>query len=535
VQGLKGISVAGIPTLPAEAIGWRWPLLVFALGFFAVVSHRPDALFNPQFFGEDGAICFPEAYMFGWANSLLHLQSGYFQTLPRLAAGLALLVPLRFAPLLMNLVGITFQVLPMNVLLSSRCRNWGPLWARALMAIIYVGLPNMQEVDAAVVNGQWHLALLACLLVLACIPETVRGRICDVCVMLLSGLTGPFCIILLPIAGVFWWLRRERWRLALIGVLAVTAAVQLSALASAAANRPQAGLGAGPKLFLEILGGQIYLGALAGAHALPMQSSATFLVVVALLGAAMVVYCLFRAPLELRLFICFAFLVFAASLRNPMMSITVPQWQVLRDAYGARYWFFPLLGFSWALIGCLTSSRNAMIQSAAVLCFLAMGVAIVRDWQYPAYTDFHFQDGARQFESARAGEFVSIPIFPDGWAMRVTKKGPPCESVPIGRIRRASAGSNAKGPLRVRGWVGATVPIVRISILLDGSPVQYTVPSGSRPDVDSLYPWLSNKNKGWSASIDLSGLSPGTHRLSAQALESGGCHAVFDVVRIATE
>ena len=517
----------------AGAIGWRMQIFVFAIAFGALLSRRPDALSNPQFFGEDGSIWYASAYLFGWLPSLFHSQNGYFQTLPRLVASLALLAPFRYAPLLMNLIGLALQVLPVNILLSSRCRAWGPLSMRAFMGFVYIALPNTMELDAAIEEGQWHLALLACILVLACIPKTVLWRIFDTCVILLSGLSGPFSIVLLPIAIVFWWFRRERWRLVVIGLIAVTSAIQLSALLqSASATRPRVGLGATPELFLKLLGGQVYLAALLGQTSAPTQHSIAFLTIMALLGTTLVAYCLLRAQLEIKLFVCFAFLVFAASLRNPMVSMTVPQWQVLSESPGIRYWFFPMLGFAWSLIWCLTSSRNVLFQIAAWVGFFAMIVGIAHDWQYPPYTNFHFQDRARQFEAAPPGTFMSIPIFPDGWTMRLTKKGSFCPTLPFGHIDQPPAAERISGVVPVGGWVTASERIKQISLLLDGAVVKTLKPNTARPDVDESYPESPVKVKGWATAIDVSGLPPGSHQLAARALLADGCNAEFDIVTV---
>ena len=134
----------------SAGLTWKLQIFIFLIAAAAIVSRRPDAILNPQFFGEDGPVWFGQAYSFGWFSSLLHSQNGYFQTLPRLAAAIALLAPLRFAPLVMNLIGITFQVLPVTVLLSSRCAKWAPLSVRGFMAVLYIALPNSMELNVTV-------------------------------------------------------------------------------------------------------------------------------------------------------------------------------------------------------------------------------------------------------------------------------------------------------------------------------------------------------------------------------------------------
>lgn len=516
-----------------DGLSWQLQIFVFAAAALLVISRRPDALLNPQFFGEDGSIWFPEAYMLGWLSSLLHSQNGYYQTFPRLASALALAVPFRFAPLVMNVIGIAVQVLPVSILLSARCRDWAPLNIRALMAFAYIALPNSFELNAAIEEGQWHLALATCIIVLATVPRSVWWRIFDVALIVLSGLSGPFSVLLLPVAAVFWWLRRGRWRLVIISALAATAIIQLYALvASVAATRPQVELGATAMLFVRLLAGQVYLGALLGGNIPQVNDSAGVLVIVALLGTAVVLFCLLKAPLELKLFVSFAFLVFAASLRNPMVSMTQPQWHVLKLAPGIRYWFFPMLGFVWALIWCMTLSRNWVVRMLAVAGGLLMLAGISRDWAYPPYPDLHFQQYARRFEAAAPGTLAIIPIAPAGWSMRLTKHAPLCHSMPLGRIDLPHAGAMLGSSATTTGWVVAAEPVQDVSLYIDGARLQSVKPSVVRPDVNALYPQSPIKDKGWGGTLDLSKIPAGQHEIEARALEDDGCDAEFDFVTV---
>ena len=107
----------GVP--PVRRLQW----LVFFLAAIAVVSRRPDVVLHPQFYGEDGVIWYAQAYNLGWLHALSLPEGGYLNTLPRLAAALALLVPFHAAPLVMNLLGIAIQTLPVNVFLLSALRR----------------------------------------------------------------------------------------------------------------------------------------------------------------------------------------------------------------------------------------------------------------------------------------------------------------------------------------------------------------------------------------------------------------------------
>src|SRR3954452_9970320 len=150
-------------------------LVSLVLAALAVISRRPDAIFNSQFFAEDGNVWFAEAYNNGWVRALAITHTGYFQTLPRLGAALALAVPLQHAPWVTNLIGLLLQVAPAIFLLSRRASNWAPLRIRILMAAAYIALPNTSELNVSITEAQWHLGLLACLVVLSRAPESRTG------------------------------------------------------------------------------------------------------------------------------------------------------------------------------------------------------------------------------------------------------------------------------------------------------------------------------------------------------------------------
>ena len=515
-------------------IGWRYQLAVFAIAFLAFVSRRPDALFHAQFFAEDGVYFFSDAYNDGWLRSLSLPLGGYYHTLPRIAGALAQFVPLRDAPLLMNLIGLTFQVLPINVLLSGRCSSWGPFGFRALLAFAYVALPSSYEVDASITEVQWHLAFLAFLVALASPPRNWWERVFDVAILVLFGFTGVFCLPLLPIVFVFWWLRRDRWRLVAIAALTVPFFVQLVTFTlTSAANRSPMRLGANVKVFLEMLAGDVYLAALVGMNHLATEAGTFIVTVVALLGTAILVYFFLNANLELRLFGVFAFSVLAGSLKTPQVSLVQPQWEVLRDAPGIRYWFFPVLAFAWALIWAATLGRWKPIRFLSGVALLVMCFGIVRDWRYPAYPDSNFHTHTREFAAAPMGTLVTIPIDPPGWSIHLVKKDPRCGAVPIGFIDLPANDARVSGQVQFVGWVGASgQQVERVSISTDGAVIGSVVPAVQRQDADFIHPELTNKNKGWELGIDTTKLSPGKHQITAHALEANGCDLTFASITI---
>ena len=401
--------------------------MVFLLGCAILVTRRPDAVFHAQFWGEDGAIFFADAYNLGWWSALFRTYAGYFHAVPRLGASLALLVPLSLAPLMLNLIAIAFQALPVNLLLSSRSSAWGSLRNRALLACIYLALPNCYELSATITNSQWLLALSAYLLLVMSVPRGMAGQLFDAFVLLLCGLTGPFSIFLLPIALFLAWRLRDRWRWVRAGAVAAPCLVQLWGLLNGGFGvRPHYALGASPAMFTRILAGDVFFGAFFGSNGLGAHSSLwalIFDVCIAVAGTAIVGFCLVKSSAEMKLFLAFSGMIFAASLFSPIIapSAGVTAWEQLARGGASRYWFFPTLAFAWSIVWCF-QSRYPQLKELAGYLLLLMCIGIIRDWRSPAFQDLHYAEYAKRLESASVGTSVTIPLNPAGFEMQLFKR-----------------------------------------------------------------------------------------------------------------
>ena len=380
-----------------------------------------------QFWNEDGHVFFADAYNFGWWAALFSAYAGYLHVFPRLGAALALLVPLSFAPLVMNLVAIGAQALPASLLLSSCSTAWGSLRFRAFLASIYLALPNCYELSSTISNSYWPLALSAFLLLAASAPRGVRGRLFDFSIISLSGLTGPFCIFLLPIAVFLAWRKRDRWHWVVAGVLAAACFIQMWSLWSGGfSSRPHYAHGASPELFARILAGQVYLGTLLGGNGLAAHAGLGFSIVltgIAAAGTILIAFCFLRSPLVMKLFLLFSIMILLSALISPTLGLLsgVSAWEVLARGGGARYWFLPTLAFAWSILFC-SQSRFAPLKavSAFLLCLMCFG--IIRDWRHPAFPDAHFTEYVRRFESVAPGTAFTIPESTQGWNLTLVKR-----------------------------------------------------------------------------------------------------------------
>ncbi|HEY1985225.1 MAG TPA: hypothetical protein VGG85_07450 [Terracidiphilus sp.] len=400
---------------------------IFLLAFVVIVLRRPDAVLHAQFWAEDGHVWYADAYNLGWWPALFRAQDGYFQTLPRLAAAFALLLPLSLAPLALNVAAICIQALPVNLLLKSCSTAWGSLRFRALLAGIYLALPNSREMDAIVSSSQWLLALCAFLLLVAATPERVAGRLFVISALLLCGLSGPFCFFLLPVAVFLAWRNRDRWRALLASLLAVPCLLQACGLLLVNhSGRAHAILGATPGLFVRILAGHVFLGALIGSNVLASNPSLglfIFLLCIAILGIAVTAACCADACIEMKIFVLFSFVLLTAACISPAAYPPpgVSRWDLLVHTPGIRYWFFPTLAFAWSIAYLLVSSKPLLKLAGSYLLFF-LCIAIIRGWEYPAFKDLNFAEDAKRVESARPGTEFTLPQNPDGWTIRLAKR-----------------------------------------------------------------------------------------------------------------
>jgi hypothetical protein len=416
--------------------GVCFQLIVFAIAFLIVCSRRPDAIVNAQFYAEDGVVFYNNAYSFGM-HSLLSPHGGYFHAVPRLIALLAQLFRFSWAPLIFNLAAIFIQILAVNVFLSSRFLNIKRS-TRLVGSFVYLALPNSFEIHATLTNAQSHLILLACLLLLASPPKTRAWKIFDSITLALTSLSSPMGILLLPLAALMWWNKAEGSSALSFAVLLPASTIQTICVLTHWHTREAPHLGLQPILnggslglhfqYLNgILGRQIFYSSLLGLNAqnwiLDWYAAPIVELAFTTVGLLVLIYALRHAPLELKLFILFAAAVLACALANPLAGPSDrPQWYWLNNpGCGNRYYFFPMLAFMASLAWLATNRLSAGIRSCAIALLLVLPVGVCRDWIYPPFMNFGFQQFARAFDNSPSGTRFTFPINPPGWFMTLTK------------------------------------------------------------------------------------------------------------------
>jgi hypothetical protein len=398
-------------------LSFRGQLLAFTATLLALFSRCPYLFTHAQFYAEDGAVWYAQAYNLGWLHSLTRPEAGYLNTLQRLVAGPSLFLPLRDVPLFMTSCGLLIQCLPVAILLSSRCRRWAPLSLRLLFAALYVAIPNAREIYVVLTNAQWHFAVAVLLLAFSTPPESRRARLFDIILFVITGFSGPFSIVLWPLLLFFWWRRRQGWSLVQLGVMSVGTLTQAIVILHHHADRVPIPLLATPQLFIRMLGGNAFTAAIFGAY--PFGAIAPLpLVLIAFAGGLALIAYTCRASLELALFSIFCLLVFVAGIRSPLGA----NWQGLVHISSIRYWYFPMLAFVWCSAWCAVDAKARIFRMAATCILVLMPIGIVADWRYRDYGDQRFSAYVLKFEEAKPGQRIVIPIIPKGISMALIKK-----------------------------------------------------------------------------------------------------------------
>lgn len=399
-------------------------------------------LLRPQFFAEDGLVFFQQLHDGGFWRTLVSPTAGYLNTVPRLVAGAALALPLAWSPLVYAVAAFLVQAAPLGYLFSGRLRRHLPdRRLQALAAAVYVAVPNSYETYVTLTNIQWNLALVALVILIAEPPAGRWACVLEAAFLGVFSLTGPLCMILLPLA-LFnvrsrWNDAAKPWSIACACVLAGGAAVQALLLVTTPRVtpwlRPEAPLS--PQELMKILSVHVFYNSILGIRgtmrALPSLGGALQAagMVAALLLALFVVVRRHRALVPLLLLA--AATVFLSFL-FPVSGLR--EW--LQPGFGPRYYTYATLFILYAVL--LLVCQNNFLRLAGVLLALpALGVGIPSDFIHVRRSDTAWPDQVAVFESLPQGASFFVPIQPlDYGGIELRKRTPERAASPLAQARK---------------------------------------------------------------------------------------------------
>jgi hypothetical protein len=403
---------------------------LFACVLIYLVWQRcPTAISHAQFWAEDGWVWYPQCYAVGWRCIIID-HTGYLQTISRIVALLSLLWPLASAPKVFAIAALLMQAAPAIFLVSPRMAPAIPaVGVRVALALLLVAIPGMSEVYVNLTNSQWHLALLAFLILAAAPATTWTERGFDTLGLIVSGLSGPFAPLLLPAALLAFWHGRGRWQVWRLAIILATAALQFSLVLLHQSSRRASdyGLGWSPNRLINIIdtdilgvaafGRQTLInrywlvgdgeGWLSNGHLLPTLIAAC--IGVAAVGLAITAF--MRGRWILQGFLIFTGLELAASLVDGL-GPGMPVWVAMENGVGMRYYFHPIAAWL-AILLTITCDRNLLLRTIGVAVLaLTITIAVPADWNLPKLSRSSFHREAKAFDRAPPGTVMTFTIRP---------------------------------------------------------------------------------------------------------------------------
>ncbi|MCB8879698.1 hypothetical protein ACELLULO517_05595 [Acidisoma cellulosilytica] len=416
-MGLAATATASA-SLRLKSIG-RMPLPLLGAAFLLLLFLRhPGGILHATFWAEDGWNWYPDAYTLG-IRCLVVPHTGYLQTFSRLGGLAVQPMPLLWAPTVFAGLALIVQVLPPLLLLSRRFdAAWPNYWSRLVFAIVYLGLPDSFETFGNLTNSQWYLAILAFLVVVSTRPRGLAGFVADGLALILSGLSGPLCLMLAPIAVWSWWQDRRAGRLLRLGLVLAAACAQLTALLLSLAQRhPTLRLGASLINLAHILTAKLVYGLFLGSRVMVRLDHSAFWgrdsLALAIAAALTILIGLawWRGGSLFRRFALFGGLVFAAALVSPVVS-GASAWAALASpGSGDRYFLIPMLVVAAACFS-LAADRQRWISRGGFGLCLALGGGVCGDFPYPHMRQTDFDSRARAFAAAPSGTSMTFPVLP---------------------------------------------------------------------------------------------------------------------------
>jgi hypothetical protein len=171
-------------------------ILYFLVCFGLLCLKSLDAITNPQFWAEDGAIFYAQQAVSHWPQ-FTRAYAGYLHLVPRAVAWLTSGIDPLYLPLVYNVSAI---------LIDAACLTYSivvlsPIVGTGLAFVSFFLLPTAGDIFGTLTNVQWFLQfpLALCLLRPGSSKYAAAGAAKTWLFIIVACLTGPFCLIMTPI------------------------------------------------------------------------------------------------------------------------------------------------------------------------------------------------------------------------------------------------------------------------------------------------------------------------------------------------
>jgi hypothetical protein len=376
----------------------RRPLITF-LAVALVALRKSDSLLNPQFWAEDGALFFIEAERYGGWGLLFRPYEGYLHLLPRLIAALATPLPLTLAPGFYAWSSLAVTGSIAWWLQSPRITLPGG----AVAALALAAVPHTGEVYLTTCNLQWIAALGLFALGLTTDATTPATRIGEAALLLITGLSGPFVLLALPLFAWRAFARRSRWSLILLALAIAGAAAHIPSILARTPDATDAPWA--PLHHAAIIGRRVVGTLFLGQISLP-EAIFTALSVLTFSFLSYVFYrCRASLPGGLLLLAAAVFVLAATAYK-----VRPDTWTLSELGNGDRYFFIPKIIILW-LLAALALTAGPRLRLALFALLLLPLIANAPRFRFPPAPDQHWRASCQLI--AR-GQPIWVPILPEG-------------------------------------------------------------------------------------------------------------------------
>ena len=378
---------------------WRQRCAVAAIAALIAFARMPDRFLHGFLWAEDGRIFLVQAHYLGF-RSIITPYAGYLHVIPRvIALAFLKIAPVVAAPLSFAWVSAAILCASCAYLLgfARKVMATPAAWVFALSPIL---IPHTGEVWLTVTNLQWVLApaLLVLLVETFCSPlmgaSGPRGDALRGIAIVVLSLTGPFCLLFLPIIVLCLIAtrrvsRRRSTRLA-IGAYVICCLVQLVTLVvSPAEDRGTRGPRHSLMAFAHFPWKEHFLHYVALDFAMPTVWSnrmGNHWPIAAIACAVAVVVCCIFAGKNRRV-LCCALVAMAVGLWVlGIMRADAWTFALKWDVIGGRYFYEPFIFLSWAVLLSLVTSPYPAIRFLAGSILTMVMLNSISVFNAPDYT-----------------------------------------------------------------------------------------------------------------------------------------------------
>lgn len=403
-------------------------IFIIALSILVLTTRRHELFSHPQLWAEDGRAFLQPIWNGSVFSSLLTPQDGYFQTLPKLTMAFAAMFGISKVATISLYVATVIRLAFIAFILSNRF-SYINKWMRIAFTLYFSLQPNVQEVYINITNTHTYLAIYLLAVLISSDSTSATWKAHDFIILILSGLSGPFIVLLAPSlalkrvyqhGGIF----KAMKHLSLFDVLfAAIFFIQFISLTIGGSPRPNSDLGASIPLFINLISYKIILGSFVDLGHLQWLMHKTYLnsIVLAVTFASFL-YITYKSSWQFKVVSLYVIITIFVALYKPIITPSGEQWPLF---------FIPIVGCRYFIVSglaifCLyaytvkelTSLHRTLpyILSAPVILLLGVSYSI------PRLNNVGFEDDINKYKNSKEGESVTLHTNPPGWYINLIKK-----------------------------------------------------------------------------------------------------------------